>query len=128
MARRGAQDARPGALVTVEDTFAKLVGRQASEAERTRLYRVRDALGLRDNDAFWSIVMALEHYDCVLSAVPGAAGRADRRVTREVRARRSRWRPKRRPRRSSAGSPRGWPRRACRSPASSPKGPWACTA
>jgi hypothetical protein len=47
----------------VEDAFAKLVGRQASETERERLYRVRDALGLRDNDAFWSIVMALEHYD-----------------------------------------------------------------
>ena len=39
------------------------MGRQASEQERERLYRLRDALGLRDNDAFWSIVMALEHYD-----------------------------------------------------------------
>jgi hypothetical protein len=56
--------------VTVEDTFAKLVGRQASEAERTRLYRLRDALGLRDNDAFWSIVMALEHYDAFFRQYP----------------------------------------------------------
>jgi hypothetical protein len=56
--------------MTVEDTFAKLVGRQASEAERIRLYRLRDALGLRDNDAFWSIVMALEHYDSFFRAYP----------------------------------------------------------
>jgi hypothetical protein len=35
----------------------------ASEEERERLFRPRDALGLRDNDAFWSIVMALEYYD-----------------------------------------------------------------
>jgi hypothetical protein len=35
------------------------VGRQVSEAERARLYRLRDALGLRDNDAFWSIVRRL---------------------------------------------------------------------
>jgi hypothetical protein len=56
--------------MTVEDTFAKLVGRQASEAERARLYRLRDALGLRDNDAFWSIVMALEHYDSFFRAYP----------------------------------------------------------
>jgi hypothetical protein len=56
--------------MTVEDTFSKLVGRQASEAERTRLYRLRDALGLRDNDAFWSIVMALEYYDSLFRAYP----------------------------------------------------------
>jgi len=31
-----------------------------SDEERQRLYRLRDALGLRDNDAFWSIVIALE--------------------------------------------------------------------
>jgi len=44
--------------------------RQASEAERARLYRLRDALGLRDNDAFWSIVMSLEHYHSFFRAYP----------------------------------------------------------
>jgi hypothetical protein len=56
--------------VSVEEAFAKVVGRQASDEERTRLYRLRDALGLRDNDAFWSIVMALEHYDSFFRAYP----------------------------------------------------------
>jgi len=56
--------------VSVEDAFAKVVGRSASEEERARLYRLRDALGLRDNDAFWAIVMALEHYDSFFRAYP----------------------------------------------------------
>jgi hypothetical protein len=56
--------------VSIEDSFAKLVGRQASEQERERLYRVRDALGLHDNDAFWSIVIALEHYDSFFRQYP----------------------------------------------------------
>ncbi len=77
---RSAQDARPGTLMTVEDSFAKLVGRQASEAEHSRLYRLRDALGLRDNDAFWSIVMALEHVRLVLWGVPRQARRDERAV------------------------------------------------
>jgi hypothetical protein len=47
--------------VSVEEALAKVVGRQASDDERPRLYRLREALGLRDNDAFWNIVMALEH-------------------------------------------------------------------
>jgi hypothetical protein len=56
--------------VTLEDTFAKIVGRHASDDERQRLYRLRDALGLRDNDAFWSIVMALEYYDSFFRRYP----------------------------------------------------------
>ena len=37
--------------MSVEEAFAKVVGRQASDEERVRLYRLRDALCLRDNDA-----------------------------------------------------------------------------
>jgi len=56
--------------VSVDDAFAKLTGRQATPEQRERLYRLRDALGLRDNDAFWSIVMALEYYDSFLRQYP----------------------------------------------------------
>src|SRR5579859_5005621 len=70
MARRGPKGARRGHLVSLEDAFAKVVGRSASEDERARLYRLRDALGLRDNDAFWAIVMALEHYDSFFRVYP----------------------------------------------------------
>jgi hypothetical protein len=54
----------------VETAFVKLVGRQPSERERDRLYRLRDALHLQDNDAFWSIVMALDHYDSFFRQYP----------------------------------------------------------
>ena len=60
MARLGPQGPRRSLAVSVDDTFAKVVGRHGSDEERQRLYRLRDALGLRDNDAFWSIVIALE--------------------------------------------------------------------
>jgi hypothetical protein len=56
--------------VSLEDAFTKLVGRQPSEEQRERLYRVRDALGLSDNDAFWSIIMALDHYDSLFRKYP----------------------------------------------------------
>jgi len=70
MERRGAQGPCRGGLLNVDDLFAKVVGRSASEEERARLYRLRDALGLRDNDALWSIVIALEHYDSFFRAYP----------------------------------------------------------
>ena len=38
----------------LDDSFAKLLGRQPSDAERQNLYRVRDALGLKNNDALCS--------------------------------------------------------------------------
>jgi AcrR family transcriptional regulator len=70
VARGYAQGPRPGLVVSVEEMFAKVVGRHASDEERQRLYRLRDALGLRDNDAFWSIVMALEYYDSFFRQYP----------------------------------------------------------
>jgi hypothetical protein len=72
--------------VSVEEAFAKVVGRQASEAERTRLYRLRDALGLRDNDAFWSIVMALEHYDAFFRQYPAQLAEETARAIESARA------------------------------------------
>lgn len=46
----------------LDDSFSKLLGRQPSDTERQQLYRVRDALGLKNNDAVWLILMALQHY------------------------------------------------------------------
>jgi hypothetical protein len=72
--------------VSVDDLFSKLVGRQATEAERERLYRVRDALGLRDNDAFWAIVMALEHYDSFFRRYPVELAEATESAMEGLRA------------------------------------------
>ena len=72
--------------MSVEEAFAKVVGRQASHEERARLYRLRDALGLRDNDAFWSIVMALEHYDSFFRAYPEKLAEQTARTIESARA------------------------------------------
>lgn len=49
-------------MSNLDESFAKLLGRQPSDAERQSLYRVRDALGLKNNDALWLVLMALQHY------------------------------------------------------------------
>ena len=56
----------------LDDSFAKLLGRQPSDAERQNLYRVRDALGLKNNDALWLVLMALQHYQGQYEKFPQA--------------------------------------------------------
>jgi hypothetical protein len=69
----------------LETCFERLVGRPMGEAERARLYRLRDVLGLRDNDAFWAIVMALEHYDALFREYPAQLARLTERTVENVR-------------------------------------------
>ena len=56
----------------LEYSFAKLLGRQPTDADRQRLYRVRDALGLKNNDALWLVLMALQHYQSQYEKFPKA--------------------------------------------------------
>lgn len=60
----------------LDDSFAKLIGRQPNDTERQSLYRVRDALGLKNNDALWLVLMALESYDEKYKAVPAQIEKA----------------------------------------------------
>ena len=71
--------------MSLEETFATIVGRHASDEERQRLYRLRDALGLRDNDAFWSIVMALEYYDSFFRRYPAELAECTERCIEDAR-------------------------------------------
>lgn len=47
---------------TTLSLFEQLIGRSATEGEIIHLYRVKNALGLRDDDALWLILMTLEDY------------------------------------------------------------------
>jgi hypothetical protein len=60
----------------LDDAFSKLLGRQATDAERERLHRVRDVLGLGGNDALWLVLLALEHYDSLFREYPRKLGEA----------------------------------------------------
>jgi hypothetical protein len=62
--------------MATEEAFAKLLGRHPSEKERERFHRVRDALGIQENDAFWYIVMTLEHYDSLYDGYPAKMAQA----------------------------------------------------
>jgi hypothetical protein len=86
MARGGPEGPRRSLGVSLEETFAKVIGRHVSDEERQRLYRLRDALGLRDNDAFWSIVMALEYYDSFFRRYPAELAEHTQRCIEDARA------------------------------------------
>lgn len=82
----------------LDASFEKLLGRQPTDADRQNLYRVRDALGLKNNDALWLVLMALQSYDERYKAIPakiekaahdaaaGAAGQAQAQVNMAVAA------------------------------------------
>ena len=62
----------------IESSFKALLGRQPSDKEVERLYRVKNALNIRDNDAMWMILMALDSYDTLYSKYPALiAGQVD---------------------------------------------------
>ena len=56
----------------LEESFAKLLGRQPSDTDRQRLYQVRDALDLKNNDALWLVLMALQHYETLYAGIPAS--------------------------------------------------------
>jgi len=60
----------------LDDSFEKLLGRQPSDAERSNLYRVRDALGLKNNDALWLVLMALQTHQTQYEKIPQEIARA----------------------------------------------------
>ena len=72
--------------MSIDDAFVKLTGRQATIEERERLHRIREALGLADNDAFWSIVMALEYYDSLWRQYPAQFAEHTARTIERARA------------------------------------------
>ena len=70
----------------LDDSFAKLLGRQPSDAERQQLYTVRDALGLKNNDALWLVLMALQHYQDQYERFPNAIALAAKETLANFKA------------------------------------------
>lgn len=54
----------------LSSSFERLLGHKASDEQVRRLYEVKDALKLGDNDALWTVVLALEHYDSLYREYP----------------------------------------------------------
>ena len=53
-----------------EDRFNALLGRALRKEDRDRLAKVRNALGIRANDAVWDVMIALDYHLQLYSAVP----------------------------------------------------------
>lgn len=70
----------------LDDSFSRLLGRQPSDAERQQLYRVRDALGLKNNDALWLVLMALQHYQNQYIQIPAAIAKSAENTLIDFRA------------------------------------------
>ena len=64
----------------LDDSFAKLLGSQPTEKQKEELYRVRDALGLKSNDALWLVVFVLQHYQNLYEKFPARIEDAARRT------------------------------------------------
>jgi hypothetical protein len=69
----------------LDESFALLLGRQPTDKERQNLYRVRDALKLKNNDAVWLLLMTLEHYDTLYRRYPALMVAAAKEITKDVR-------------------------------------------
>lgn len=50
-------------MTTVADRYQALLGRPPSRREADNLERIARALGIRDNDAIWTVLIALEDYE-----------------------------------------------------------------
>ena len=66
--------------------FEKLLGRAATASEREELRRVQSALGLKDNDALWLVLFALQYYEGLYRQFPKAIAAEAQRVLSETRA------------------------------------------
>lgn len=69
----------------LQSSFTKLLGRQPSDAEVQKLYRVRDALELKNNDALWLVLMALGHYEAAYERIPQAIAEAAKQSLANVK-------------------------------------------
>ena len=67
-------------------SFAHLFGRAATATEKERLHHLQKSLGFRDDDAIWSILMALQYYDSLYSQYPKAIGAEASRIFGDVKA------------------------------------------
>ena len=70
----------------LDESFARLLDRQPTDAERQALYRVRDTLEIENNDALWVILMALQYHQSQYEKFPKAIAQAAQAILADFRA------------------------------------------
>lgn len=74
---------KPDIVAIIED----IRGRELNEEEAERILRVQHILNIRENDALWAVIIALEHYQRMYEDIPPqveAAGRVAVALVRET--------------------------------------------
>jgi hypothetical protein len=66
-------------------SFERMLGRAATERERDQLRRVQAELGLKENDALWLVIFALQYYEGLYRQFPKAIAAEAQRVLLETR-------------------------------------------
>jgi hypothetical protein len=67
-------------------SFERMLGRAATERERDQLRRVQAELDLRENDALWLVIFALQYYEGLYRQFPKAIATEAQRVLAETRS------------------------------------------
>lgn len=68
------------------ETFTKLTGRVPTESDIHTLYRIKDTLNLKNNDAIWLILMALQYYEQLYQAIPQKISQASDNILQTFKA------------------------------------------
>lgn len=66
-------------------SFERMLGRAATERERDQLRRVQAELDLRENDALWLVIFALQYYEGLYRQFPKAIATEAQRILSETR-------------------------------------------
>lgn len=53
-----------------KSAFEKLIGRTVTEQEAARLQKIKEILGIQNNDAIWTVILILEYYDYTFKQYP----------------------------------------------------------
>ena len=70
----------------LQSSFEKLTGQTLTDADVQRLYRIKNALRLGDNDALWLLLMALDYPVTFYEKLPAQMKQASMEVLNEFRA------------------------------------------
>ncbi|SDC19631.1 hypothetical protein SAMN05216345_101884 [Cupriavidus sp. YR651] len=73
-------------MTELDDRFAKLLRKQPTEADRQDMYRLRDSLGLKNNDALWDVLIALQYHQKLYERMPAKIAKASQETLTDFRA------------------------------------------
>jgi hypothetical protein len=71
---------------TLDDSFTELLGRLPTDAERQDLFRARDTLNIKNNDALWPLLVMLRHYETIYSKVPALITQTIKEAVKRARS------------------------------------------